>query len=378
MRICIVTDFSLPHYMGGGERRYYEILKRLAARGHTIDLVCMKLRRVERYEYVDGINVYHIGPTIKNPPKRTLADFLRFLAASLFWLLRHDYDLIEANPWISMLVVSIAARLKRTRSSAVIHDLSSGKPDQWISFSGLAELFEKLLIRLPFDKIICVSNKVKSRLIREYNLRPDKIAVFYDGVDLMLIDSVSIAKKEKNTLAFVGRLVPHKHVDDLIKAVKLLKKEIPTIKLKVIGTGQELDNLRSLVTRLKLADNVSLLGAVPDKEKIKELKRSNLFVLPSTREGFGIVLVEAFASRIPCIAYSSDGVVEVIDDGINGFLVKQRDIKGLAEKIRVLLKDKKKATLFARRGREKTERLFDWDKISEEIERFYLALVKPK
>jgi glycosyltransferase involved in cell wall biosynthesis len=99
-----------------------------------------------------------------------------------------------------------------------------------------------------------------------------------------------------------------------------------------------------------------------------------MLILPSTREGFGIVLVEAFACNIPCIAYSSDGVVEVIDDGLNGFLVRQRDIKTLAKKIKIMLKDKKKAESFAQHGRDKTEKHFDWDKIAAEIERFYLTL----
>ncbi len=377
LRLCIVTDFFVPHYRGGGEKRYYEVLKRLAAKGHTIDLLCMGIEGVEKYEYIDGINVYHLGPRIKTPPKRSLLDFARFSSAAYSWLLRHNYDIIEANPWISMIPVSFAARLKRTRSTTVIHDLSSGKSDQWIGFSRYAGFFEKILVRLRFDGIICVSNNVRERLVKEYALKKEKISVFYDGVDIKFIDSVPAPKKAKGTICFVGRLIPHKHVDDLIDALRLVKRDIPSIKLKVIGGGQELASLREKAAKLNLGKNISFLGVIPDKDLIKEVKGSQLLVLPSTREGFGIVLVEAFACRIPCIAYRSDGVVEVIDDSENGYLIGQRDVKTLASKIRLLLKDRKKLAAFASSGREKTERLFDWDIISGQLENYYIALLGP-
>ena len=379
MRLCIVTDFFVPHYQGGGERRYYELLKRLATKGHKIDLLCMKLEGVENYEYIEGINVHHIGPTIKNPPERKAIDFLRFVLAVSGWLLRHNYDLVEANTWVPLIPVSLFGRCRGAKTSAVIHDLSSGSPDQWMKEPSSARLFERLLVRLPFDRLLCVSNAVKERLVKENHIRPEKIGVFYDGVDIKLIDSVKSGKKESDTIAYVGRLIPHKHVEDLIEAARLIKKEVPSIRLKVIGGGQELESLKALAKKQGLEKNITFFGVVPEyKDMIKEIKKSQLLVLPSTREGFGIVLVEAFASSIPVIAYRTDGVVEVIDDGLNGFLVRQRDVKTLAKKIKLLLSDKKKASSFAENGREKTERMFGWDKIAAELEKFYFSILGPR
>jgi glycosyltransferase involved in cell wall biosynthesis len=379
MRICIVTDFFVPHYQGGGERRYYELLKRLAGKGHKIDLLCMRLAGVEDYEYIEGINVRHIGPIIKNPPERSAGNFLSFVLAASGWLLRHKYDLVEANTWVPLIPVSLFGRRGGARTTAVIHDLSSGSPDQWLKGHSLANLSEKLLVRLPFDRQLCVSNSVKERLTTEYGIPAKRIEVFYDGVDIKLIDSVKSGKRESNTIAYVGRLIPHKHVEDLIEVVRLLKKEIPSIRLKVIGGGQELESLKLLAKKQGLEKSIIFFGIVPEyKDLIRELKKSQLFVLPSTREGFGIVLVEAFACRIPAIAYRSDGVVEVIDDSLNGFLVRQRDVKTLAKKIKLLLINKKQANSFAKNGREKTEKLFNWDKIADELERFYLNLAGPR
>ena len=138
MRLCIITDFFVPHYQGGGERRYYELLKRLAKKGHKIDLVCMGLKGVPASEEVDGIRVHHIGPMIAEPPKRTKLDFLRFLLAASGWLLSHDYDIVEANPWIGMIPVSLFGSRKGAKKLTVIHDISSGANDQWLSSSRTA------------------------------------------------------------------------------------------------------------------------------------------------------------------------------------------------------------------------------------------------
>jgi glycosyltransferase involved in cell wall biosynthesis len=168
-------------------------------------------------------------------------------------------------------------------------------------------------------------------------------------------------------------------VDDLIKAIAIVRRRIPDIKLKVVGAGQEMRNLKVLVDSLGLSRSVEFLGVLDDYEDVvRALKGSSLFVLPSTREGFGMVLVEAYACGIPCIAYVSDGVVEVIENGYNGYLVNQRDIQGLAKRIVQLLRDKKKARAFAQRGRRKVEERFSWDMAADRMEEVYNRLIAEK
>ncbi len=374
MKICIVTDFFVPHYQGGGERRYYEILKRLVKKGHHVDLICMKIKGVKNYEKIDGINVHHIGPVIAKPPKRTKLDFLKFILAAIKWLSNKKYDIIEANAWVSMVPVSLIGLFKSAKTITVVHDLSSGKSDQWVQSRKFAELSEKILLHLPFNKILTVGTVVKKRMVSEYKLKSHKIKVIGDGVDIKLIDSIKIKTKDTKTVVYVGRLIPHKHVDDLIKAIELVKKEIPKVKLKIVGSGQEQSKLKNLTKQKRLDKTIKFFGKIKYKDLVKEVKKSQILILPSTREGFGMVLVEAFACNVPCIAYYSDGVVDVIDNNKNGFLVKQRNIESLAEKIQFLLKDQKKAAKFAKHGRKKTEQNFDWDIITNKIENFYNSI----
>jgi len=370
MRILIVSDFFVPHYPGGGERRYFEIGKRLIERGWEVDLVCMKIKGVKEKEDINGIKVHHIGPVIDDPPKRSLINFAHFILAVIFWILGHDYDIIDAQTYAPLLPAFIASRIKGTPMIATIHDVSSTYPDQWVQSSKLAKVAEKILLRLPFDRIITVSNTTREALVKDYGTDPRKVEVIHNGVDLSFIDSIR-ASKVPGTLIFVGRLAPHKHVDHLLKIVKELKGEIPNLKLKIVGDGVEKNRLLKLVKDYKIEDRVSFYMNLKYSDVIYQMKKSSILVLPSTREGFGMVLAEANACYRPVIAYKSGGVVEVIRDGENGFLVEPLNLRSLKEKIKTLLLDDKLQERMGRKGRRIVEKRFNWDKIIEKIMKTY-------
>ncbi|MBU4534853.1 MAG: glycosyltransferase family 4 protein [Euryarchaeota archaeon] len=367
MKIAIVSDFFIPHYQGGGERRYFEIAKRLVAQGHKVDVICMKIEDTENHEIIDGINVYHIGPVIKNPPHRSSGDFMRFILATFRWIIQHNYDVIDAQTYAPLFPSFLAGKLKRIPVVATIHDISSGGDDQWIQSSKTAAMVEKFLCRLPYDKIITVSNATKKSLIENYGTNENRIEVVYNGVDLELIDSLKTSNKQENTLIFVGRLAPHKHVDHLLKVINSLKTQINDIQLVIVGKGIEKENLINLTLQMNLQHHVKFLDNLSYEELIREIKKSSVLVLPSTREGFGMVLAEAGACKIPVVAYASGGVLEVVEDGYNGFLVEPYDLDGLGNKIRFIFENHFKSTKLGLNGYEKVQRYFIWDNILKSI-----------
>jgi glycosyltransferase involved in cell wall biosynthesis len=354
MKICIVCDFFIPHYHGGGERRYYEIAKRLVKKGHQVDVICMKIAGVTNQEEIEGINVHHIGPIIDKPPHRSSSNFINFIFAVFKWIMTHNYDIIDAQAY-----------------SPLIPALSTEDDDQWIQSSKIAALAEKILVRFPYDKIITVSNETKKSLVKYYGVQKNRVSVVYAGVDLELIDSVKVNEKYENTIIFVGRLAPHKHVDHLLKVVKSLKKEISDINLLIVGNGVEKENLISMTKEYDLRDNIQFLDNLDYNELMGEMKKSNVLVLPSTREGFGMVLAEANACGIPVVAYASGGVIEVVENGVNGYLVEPFDLEKLEVVIDSILKNPLKRNNLGENGRKIVEKSFIWDKIVKDILNIY-------
>lgn len=376
MKICIVSDFFVPHYNGGGERRYFELAKRFVDRGHHVDVIGMKLQGVDDHEVVEGINVHHVGPVIRNPPNKTVSDFIHYVVSAFLWILKNDYDIIDSQQYAPFIIGFFGGKIKRTPVIGTIHDVSSGRDDQWLTLNKVAPFIEKFLLRLPYDKIITVSNHTKKALTKNYGVNPERIDLLYNGVDLQLVDSIIVDKKNNDSIIFVGRLAPHKHVDDLINVVKLLKEDSKDVYLKVVGNGIEKDNLIKMVNDLNLNDQVDFASDLEYSDVITEIKKSSILALPSTREGFGMVLTEANACNIPAVTYKSGGVVEVIEDSKNGFLVEPRNLDELSKKIIYLLENENIAREMGEYGRKKVENCFDWENITTNILEIYEKLIE--
>lgn len=371
MKICIVTEFFIPHYFGGGERRFYQLAKKLVERGIQVDVITMRIRDVPDYEKIDGINVYHIGPTIENPPDRSVFDFMRYFFSVSSWIIKNDYDLIDAQSYSPLLSSSIAARIKKTPIFGTIYDTSSSGSDQWMNHSFLASRLEKFLVNLRFDRIITISKSTINSLINDFGVSKDKIELLYIGVDTDKYDSTGDVEKKADKIIFVGRLIPHKHVDHLIESFEEIVKIVPDANLVIVGRGDEKNNIIDMVSSKSLDARVSFKENLSDEELIKEIKESEVLVLPSTREGFGMVLAEANYCNVPVVTYASGGTIDVVDDGYNGFLVEADNIPQLTEKILLLLNDKELQKQMGINGRNKVETQFNWDKIVDE----YLTII---
>lgn len=372
----MVLEFFIPHYYGGGERRFHQLSKALVKKGHQVDILTMKIKNVPNYENIDGINVYHIGPTITNAPYRSTLNFLNYFFSVIKWLLKHDYDIIDAQAYSPLLSSKIASWIKNTPLIGTIHDTSSNNDDQWIQSSRTANFMEKFLVNLNFDKIITVSHATKNSLINDFGVQADKIEILYNGVDITKYDSIHIDNVVENQIIFVGRLAPHKHVDHLIRVIQKLQNTIPDIKLIIIGKGEEKTKLQEMIAELNLKEKIIFKQDLTDKELITEIKKSELLILPSTREGFGMVLAEANCCNKPVITYASGGTVEVVEDGYNGFLVEPENIKEITEKTINLLNNKKLQKQLGLNGRKKVEQVFNWDIIVDEYLKIVNQLIK--
>ena len=366
MKICMVLEFFLPYYNGGGEHRCYEICKRVAQRGHEIDVLTMKIAGDTEFENIDGIHVHHIGPKIKQIPYRSKSDFIKYFFSVCNWILTHDYDVIDAQAYSPLLSSYVASKLKRTPVIGTIYDTSTNNNDQWLQSPTLASRMEKILLNIHFNKVITISHATMNSLVNDFGVNDKNLELVYCGVDIQKYDNVSTDTLNKNQIIFVGRLAPHKHVDHFIQVIKEIKPSYPDLKFLIVGKGPEKENLVTMINELKLNDCITFKQDLSDEELITEIKQSEILVLPSTREGFGMVLAEANCCNKPVLTYASGGTVDVVEDGYNGYLIESGNIQQFKEKTIELLEDERLRKKIGNNGRKKVEEYFDWENITDD------------
>ena len=374
MKIALVYDLIYPYIKGGGQKRFYEIGKRLAKKGHQVHLYGMKLWEGDKV--IKKQDVYYHGICMpkslyKKNGKRSIKEAIYF-GFNCLKLIKEDFDIIDCSnfPYFSLFACKLTSIIKKKPLYATWHEVW-GK-NYWYEYIGwkgyLGYIIEKLAVLMP-DKIISVSKHTTHKLKNELNSKK-LIYTVPNGIEFDLITKIKPAK-EKSDVIFVGRLISYKNIDILIKSIKLIKEKNPEIKSLIIGDGPEKKNLEALTQKLNLEKNIKFLGFLENDDDVYALmKSSKVFVLPSTREGFGIVVIEANACGIPVITvnHKDNAARDLIEEGKNGF-VCQLDENEIAKKIIRILKNN--SSLEMQKVCIDLAEKYDWDKIVDEIERVY-------
>ncbi|MDH7506306.1 MAG: glycosyltransferase family 4 protein [Candidatus Thermoplasmatota archaeon] len=230
---------------------------------------------------------------------------------------------------------------------------------------------EKLaLSKIPYIIVLCPQIE---NIIQKFT--KSKISIIPNGIDLGYIQKInSYEKKDYPAIFFLGYLTKGKGVEDLIKAIQLVKIKFDNVKLYIGGIGPHMTKLQKLVQDLNLKENVTFLGLLDGKEKFAYMKAMDIFVLPSYWESFPVVLLEAMACGKPIITTDVGGNPYAVINGTNGFLVKPGDCYELSEKIIKLLNDK---DLIKKMGEESLKRAddFDWSIIVKQTREVYEKIV---
>ncbi len=238
-------------------------------------------------------------------------------------------------------------------------------------------LFIERILALFTYKIICVSNAVKNFVLNYEKISRDKVIVIYNGIGFSQFSigqgnpapTIPISA-DKKIVGTVASLTPHKGHKYLIESAKEVLDNFPNVYFLVVGDGPLRKSLEEQVTLLNISSNITFTGIRNDIFNL--LSTFDIFVLPSLeREGLPISTIEAMASGLPIVATNIGGIPEVVQDGMNGFLVPPRDSHALATRIIELLKDKEKVEKMGAVGRGIFKQKFTSQTMVQEIERLY-------
>ncbi len=340
-RVAIVSDAVQPFHTGGKEKHLHEVASRLPAHGREVHIFTMKWWPGKKNIQINDIHYHAI---CKNHPlyagrHRSIRQGLFFSLAclKLVWK-RFDVVNVDHIPFFPLFSMRLVCWIRRKKLYATWYEVWGR--EYWLSylagFNGrVGYLVEKMAMRMP-DVFISVSRQTTERLLAAGVRKP--VQTVLPGIDLESISAVS-RNGSCNDVIYAGRLLDHKNVDLLIRAIAKVKQEHPQVKCVVIGEGPEKPFLENLVDSLGLKDNIKLRSFLDSHHDLYGfIKASKMLVLPSVREGFGLIVAEANACDVPVITtdHDNNAARHLIIEGENGYLTAASETQ-IAKQIRRLL-----------------------------------------
>lgn len=372
----MVYDAVYPWVKGGAEKRIYEVGKRLVKEGNEV--------------HVFGVKWWNGADTIKNEGmvlhgvckpmelyvhgRRSISEAIIFSIKLLPHLIKERFDVIDVSafPYFSCFTAKLVSVLRGTPLVITWFEVWG---DYWYEYLGWRGFFGRqveYLISKLVSKQITISAMTK-RNLGSLGVDGKNISIISLGVDLKKIASIP-ASGDICDIIFVGRLIREKNTDMLLEAISYLKDSMPDIKCHIIGDGPEKERLTELATGCRLQDNVRFCGFIKYDEIIARIKSSKVLVLPSSREGFGIVVIEAFACGTPVVTIKSKrNAASSLVAGGTGFVVNP-DAKELGSAIRTIIVDselRKKMSASAMSAALE----YEWENKVRELSELYKGLI---
>lgn len=234
----------------------------------------------------------------------------------------------------------------------------------------------KLAGLIASDRILSVSRYTADKLVSEQGVNPKIIQVIPNLLDPdfqaeMAAWQATGQSVTPTRLLTISRMHAHdadKGIDHVIRALPAIRARIPDVNYVVVGDGSDRPRLEQLAHEKGVSDIVTFAGRMPDQQLHSYLAGTDLFVLPSRKEGFGIVFLEAMAYAKPVIAGAHGGSPEVVVDGETGVLVKHGDVEALVGAISGLLQDAGKRRAMGAAGLERVHTVYNYDRFRLAVE----------
>lgn len=333
----LYTIFSLG--IGGAEKLLVDIVNNWDKNSGDNIYVCIINNRIEKslLDKIDNnINVIQLNRTEGDKNIKYLFQYMNVIR-------KYKIDIIhcQSNDTVRFSLFSKLINPK-IKIFYTVHDTNT--------FNRLKKI-DIIVDKMICNKIIAISSSVYGEIV-ERGIKPKKVEIVYNGIDLSMY-SINKRSHKSINIACVARIVPKKKGQDtLIKAMGIVKEKYPNVKCYFVGDTDNTDEkikLNKLVKENNVENQIVFMGNLDNVPKF--LETIDLFVMPSRYEGFGLALIEAMASKIPVIASNIDGPKEIIKENEYGLLFNKEDYKELADNIILVLKNNDK---------EKVERAYNY------------------
>ncbi len=382
MKIAFISTYFYP-FTGGAESNCFYLAKELA-KSHEIHVFTSDRKNshiIEKNdEIIENIKIHRCETLFR------YKYYFCFYPSLLNKLLKGDFDIIHTHSlgfvWHDL--VLILKKIKNPKTKLVITPhgpfMTLKHYPLWqklIKFK--VKTFEKIINRI-YNLVIQVNPYQSTWLTKEYNFKKDKIKYLPNGIDREIFkekNAKQFIKKynlnNKFIISYIGRFHEYKGIQDVIKVLPNLIKKKKNLMFLIMGyDAGYLNDLKLLINHLKLNNYVKIIENISEEEKLQALKTSEVYLLPSEWEAFGITILEAMAKKNAIISTNTEGGKFLVDK-YSGLLYNFHDLKNLKEALEILISNNILRSKMQNYNI-KIAKEFTWDKISKDLEKEYSRL----
>lgn len=389
MKICFVNALFYP-FRGGTENHMYELGEALVKKGVEVHIVTARLAGTPAEENMNGIIVHRMPAKVIRieglypPPLVLCPNFLEYLREIDE---REDFDLFHLHGrWFPDFTVvrKYCDEVNKPLVLTVHNARPNGISPTYTLFGSAYETAIGINVLKLADQLIAVSKWTRNDVLK-YGLERKKFTVIYNGINAAKFETKHNPAVKKKLgmkpadplLVWVGRVIEQKGLRYLLAAMPQVLKRFPTAKLLVVGTGTELKKLKQQAAKLGISQSIVFYGQENNRNKLNDLLRgSDVYVMPSVWETFGIAALEAMASQLPVVSTNAGGLPELVQNGKNGVIVPIRNSKKLAQALNKLLSKPALLKKMGIKGRKIAQTQFNWSKIGQQTINVYKKALK--
>jgi glycogen(starch) synthase len=388
MKICLLSWEFPPRIVGGIARHVLGLAEALAKQGHEVGVVTLDFPGTPDYEEYGGFKVYRSKTEVGHPNFLTWAFlFNHFLEKQLAAANRDfDFDLIHIHDW---LVAPSGIGFKHFLDKPLVctmHSTEHGRsslhgPDSYM-IDGMEwwSCYEA-------SRIIVTSNSMRGEVCGHFNVSWEKVDVIPNAIDAEKysgdVDRWGVRRRfgvgdNEKMVLYVGRLVPQKGIEYLIRAVPRVAWRFPDSKFVIVGEGWMRGHLQWLADQSGQQWRINFTGFISDEDLIALTKSADVMVVPSVYEPFGIVALEGMAAGVPVVASQVGGLAEVVEHEKTGVWVYPRSVESIAWGVERVLSDSGFRDWLVKNGHEAIRDRFSWDAVARQTVDVYKKVMGEK
>jgi glycosyltransferase involved in cell wall biosynthesis len=375
VRVFILCWEYPPRIIGGLARHVEGLSRALASLGHEIHVITLDFPGTPYEEREGSLHIHRVPVSVPAPSFHSWVLLFNHFFEKRVGQLAHEFgapDVLHIHDWLTVPAGVAAKHLLRTPLVMTFHSTEASRSSN--SPSAESAMVEGLEWWGSFEaaRVIAVSSWMKSEVLTRLKTPEEKVERIPNAVEPLKFEGPVDAKAARarwnvgegqKMITAVGRLTPQKGFDDLIRAYPAIRSAVPESRLVIVGDGHMRAELESIAEQEHVRDGTTFAGFINDDELVAALRSSDVVVVPSRFEPFGIIALEAMAAGVPLVVSRVGGLAEIVEDSVDGIEVEPSNPSAIAAATVKILSDRELAGRLATRGEEKVKS-YSWEGVA--------------